>query len=397
MNSKTFRMPIIVQVLLAILLGIIQGFFVPAWFVRIFVTFNEFFGQFIGFLVPLIILALVAESIANARHHAGRMLTVTLILVYASTFLSGMSSYFIGEVSLPYCIERESQLSLAPIRNGEFAPFFTIQLPPALDVLSALLMAFMFGLGIRMKNANAMRRGITELKDIVMMSIEKVLVPLLPLYIFGVFTHMSASGEVLGVVRSFVIVIAITIAVMFLWALILYFVAAVMTRNNPFSMMIHMAPAVLFAFATSSSAATIPISLQSAAKLADNKATVSFVIPLCANLHIPAVAIQFVICAMAVMMIVGQPIELATFIPFVLLLTMTCVAAPGVPGGVVAVLPVLANFLNFTPEMQAICLSLGIAMDAPITGANVLCDGAICAIVDKTTTGDNAPEAHELA
>jgi Na+/H+-dicarboxylate symporter len=124
---------------------------------------------------------------------------------------------------------------------------------------------------------------------------------------------------------------------------------------------------------------------QRSKKIAHKENTVSFVIPLCANLHIPSVTIHFVLCAIAVMMMVGQPLELESFFIFIMMLTFTCVAVPGVPGGVVAVLPVLSTVLGFSAEMQAVCLSLGILLDAPLTAANVLCDGAICAIGDKAT------------
>lgn len=142
-------------------------------------------------------------------------------------------------------------------------------------------------------------------------------------------------------------------------------------------------PAGLVAFATCSSAATIPVSLRTAKKMVKNENNASFVIPLCANLHIPSVNVHFVICALAVMMMVGQPIELEAMLIYIIMLTLTCVAVPGVPGGVVAVLPVMASVLGFSTEMQAVCLSLGILLDAPLTAANVLCDGAVCAIVDK--------------
>ena len=364
---KKFRisqLPIIVQVFLAMFLGMSQGWFMPAWFIRIFVTFNDFFGQFIGFLVPLIILALVTASIANSQHGAGRMLRVTMAVVLLSTFLAGVASMGVSEWIIPMFVTTGEEVVLAPRGGEELAPFFTLQLPPALDVMSALMMALMLGLGMRAVQADSLRKGISELQKLVMLSIEKAIIPLLPVYIFGVFLKMSASGGIIELARDF------------LWVILLVI-------RNPFKLLWAMMPAGMVAFATCSSAATIPVSLERAKHLTRDENTASFVIPLCANLHIPSVSIHFVICAIAVMMMVGQPVELGSFIPYMIMLTMTCVAVPGVPGGVVAVLPVMASMLGFTPEMQALCLSLGVLLDAPLTAMNVLCDGAVCTIVDN--------------
>lgn len=371
--------------MIAIVIGALQGWLMPAWFVKIFSSFNVFFGQFIGFLVPLIILALVTASIANAEHGASRMLTVTMVALLISTFMAGVSSMGVGEWLLPIIIKPGDQALLVPTAGESFEPLFTLQLPPPLDVMSALALALMLGLGMRSVKAEALHKAINELQKVVMLSIEKIIVPLLPLYIYGVFLKMSASGGMIEMVKNFLWVILLVMGMLAVWILVLYSIAGIMNRSNPLKMIWKIMPAGVVAFATCSSAATIPMTLKSAKRIARQENTVSFVIPLCANLHIPSVTIFFVLCAMAVMMIVGQPIQMSSFIPYILMLTLTCVAVPGVPGGVVAVLPVLATILNFTPEMQAVCLSLGVLLDAPLTAANVICDGAICAIVDKAT------------
>lgn len=383
MRSKLLNLPIIVQVIIAIILGAAQGWFMPAWFVRIFVSFNTFFGQFIGFLVPLIILALVTASIANSEQNAGKMLKVTMIALFVSTFSAGLASLGAGEIIIPMFISAgEKSLLVTP--EQVLSPYFVLQLPPPLDVMSALALALMLGLGIRSVKAEALRKGITELQNVVMRCIERVIVPLLPIYIFGVFLKMSAAGGMGELLSNFLWIVLIIIGMLVFWVLLLYSIAGVVTHTNPFKLIWKMSPAAVVAFATCSSAATIPVSLKSAKNIVRNENTASFVMPLCANLHIPSVTIHFVICALAVMAMVGQPLELEAFLIYIMMLTFTCVAVPGVPGGVVAVLPVMATVLGFTPEMQALCLSLGILLDAPLTAANVLCDGALCAIVDKT-------------
>jgi Na+/H+-dicarboxylate symporter len=380
---KKFHFPIIAHVFVAMFAGVVTGLFMPSWYVRIFVTFNEFFGQFIGFLVPLIILALVTAAIANTERNAGKMLTGTLIIVFLSTILSGLFAFGVGDQLLPYFVKEDASVAIQPQSGGQFASYFFIQLPPALDVMSALVLALMLGLGIRSSSATGLKKGISELQDVVMLSIERVLVPLLPTYIYGIFLHMSAAGEVIDLLQNFLLVLLIVVALQIAWVLLLYIIAAIAVHKNPFKLIWTMTPAAVFAFATSSSAATIPITLKQTKKIVGSDETASFVVPLCANLHIPGLKIHVVLCAMALMLTTGMQIDLFTFIAFVLMLAVTCVAAPGIPGGSVAVLPVLASVLGFSPEMQAICLSLCIAMDAPITAFNVMCDGAVAIMIDR--------------
>jgi len=380
---KKFHFPIIAHVFVAMFAGVVTGLFMPSWYVRIFVTFNEFFGQFIGFLVPLIILALVTAAIANTERNAGKMLTGTLIIVFLSTILSGLFAFGVGDQLLPYFVKEDASVAIQPQSGGQFASYFFIQLPPALDVMSALVLALMLGLGIRSSSATGLKKGISELQDVVMLSIERVLVPLLPTYIYGIFLHMSAAGEVIDLLQNFLLVLLIVVALQIAWVLLLYIIAAIAVHKNPFKLIWTMMPAAVFAFATSSSAATIPITLKQTKKIVGSDETASFVVPLCANLHIPGLNIHVVLCAMALMLTTGMEIDLLTFIAFILMLAVTCVAAPGIPGGSVAVLPVLASVLGFSPEMQAICLSLCIAMDAPITAFNVMCDGAVAIMIDR--------------
>ncbi len=380
---KKFHFPIIAHVFVAMFAGVVTGLFMPSWYVRIFVTFNEFFGQFIGFLVPLIILALVTAAIANTERNAGKMLTGTLIIVFLSTILSGLFAFGVGDQLLPYFVKEDASVAIQPQSEGQFASYFFIQLPPALDVMSALVLALMLGLGIRSSSATGLKKGISELQDVVMLSIERVLVPLLPTYIYGIFLHMSAAGEVIDLLQNFLLVLLIVVALQIAWVLLLYILVAIAVHKNPFKLIWTMTPAAVFAFATSSSAATIPITLKQTKKIVGSDETASFVVPLCANLHIPGLNIHVVLCAMALMLTTGMQIDLLTFIAFVLMLAVTCVAAPGIPGGSVAVLPVLASVLGFSPEMQAICLSLCIAMDAPITAFNVMCDGAVAIMIDR--------------
>ncbi len=382
--KKRKRLPLLVYVLIAIVLGISMGYIFPDWITRIFVTFNSFFGQFISFCVPLIILALVSAAIAETSDNAGRMLLMTLGLAYLSTVVAGVVSYTTSSWVFPHWIIPTDTLTVAT-GGTTLIPYFKIMLPPALDVLSALALAFMLGLGITATRANVLKQGLLELRSVIMLVIEKAVVPLLPLYIFGIFLQMSASGEVGQVLKTFMVVIIVIFALHILWLLFLYVVAGVVARRNPLRLMATMLPAYLTALATSSSAATIPVTLQQAKKTGASPNVVDFVIPLCANIHLSGSCLKIVACSLAMMIMVGQPFSFGMFLGLICLLAITLVAAPGVPGGaIMAALPILESVLGFTPEMQALIISLYIAMDSFGTACNVMGDGALTTIINAT-------------
>lgn len=377
------KIGLIWKVLISILLGIVLGSFMPQWFVRIFQTFNGIFSQYISFCVPLIILALIAAAIADTKKGAGRMLVWTLGLAYFSTLLVGFIAYFTGNLIFPSIIEANSGISQTA--NGAvLTPYFTMTIPPALDVMSALFLAFILGLGILSTKSETLYKATTELRDIVMLAITKSIVPLLPLYIFSIFISMTAEGTVTQVLGTFFKVIIVVFALQVVWLVGLYLAAGIIDRKRPLRSLATMLSAYVTALATSSSAATIPVTLRQTKKLGVDEKVADFTIPLCANIHLSGSAMKIVMFSMAVMIMQGMHYDIASYATFIFLVGITLVAAPGVPGGaIMAALSILQSVLGFGAEEQALMISLYIAVDSFGTACNVTGDGAITMIVDR--------------
>lgn len=377
------KIGLIWKVLIAIILGIGLGTFMPGWFVRIFTTFNGIFGQYISFCVPLIILALIAASIADTKKGAGKMLVWTLCLAYFSTVLVGFIAYITGDLIFPQIIE--SNCGIAETSGGAgFLPYFTMKIPPALDVMTALFLAFILGLGILATKSETLYKATTEMRDIVMLAITKSIVPLLPVYIFGIFLNMTAEGTVAHVLGVFIKVIGVVFALQLVWLVLLYVAAGIIDKKKPFKSLLTMLSAYVTALATSSSAATIPVTLRQAKKLGVDEKVADFTIPLCANIHLSGSAMKIVMFSMAVMIMQGMEYGISEYATFIFLVGITLVAAPGVPGGaIMAAVGILDSILGFTPEQQAMMITLYIAMDSFGTACNVTGDGAIALIINK--------------
>lgn len=380
---KAIRLGLLPRIIIAIALGIGLGLVVPDGVTRLFLTFNAIFSQFLGFAIPLIILALVAEAIGSIGHSAGKMLLLTVAIAYGSTVFSGYLAYFTGDAIFPHLIEpgKVEQLQSA----GEaLSPYFTVEMPPVMGVMTALVLAFILGLGIAHLESKALKHVIVDLKDIISGVIEKVIIPLLPLYIFGIFLEMASSGKVAGVLVVFIKIIGVIFALHILLLLLQFTIAGVITKKNPLRLLGNMLPAYFTALGTASSAATIPVTLAQAKKSGASDGVASFVVPLCATIHLSGSTLKIVSCALALILMQGGAYDLGLFTHFILLLGVTMVAAPGVPGGaIMAALAILQSILGFTVEEQALMISLYITMDSFGTACNVTGDGAIALVVDK--------------
>ncbi len=380
---KKIKIGLLGKIVIAIALGIAAGMISPAWIVRIFLTFNGIFSQFLGFAVPLIILGLVTTAIADIGKSAGRMLLLTVAIAYGSTVFAGMISYLTGASLFPSMITPGTSLETIA-ESTELAPFFSVNIPPLMNVMTALVLAFMLGLGLASLDTDTLKKAAHDFEEIIIKTIKAAIIPLLPLYIFGIFLNMTYVGQVFEILTVFIKIIGI-IFLIHIGILILQFcIAGAVSGKNPFKLLWNMMPAYFTALGTQSSAATIPVTLEQSRKNGVSEDVAGFTVPLCATIHMSGSTLKIVACALALMIMQGMPYDFGMFMGFICMLAITMVAAPGVPGGaIMASLGVLQSMLGFDQEAQALMIALYIAMDSFGTACNVTGDGAIAIIIDR--------------
>lgn len=370
------------RIIIAIVMGILIGSVLPEAWVRVFVTFNYVFSQFLGFLIPLIIVGLVTPAIADIGRSAGRLLLLTVGLAYADTIVSGLLAYGTGTMLFPHLIDTEA--SMAVEKAETLQPFFQLQIPAILDVMAALVSSFVIGIGIAYTNSPTLKNGFAEFRTIIEKTIQVAIIPILPLYIFGIFLGMTYTGEAYHIIVVFAKIICIIFILHIVILLYEFLIAGGIARRNPLRLLMNMLPAYLTALGTSSSAATIPVTLRQTKKNGVSDEIASFCVPLCATIHLSGSMMKITCCALTVCLISGQPHGLPIFLHFIMILAVCMVAAPGVPGGaVMAALGPLAGILGFSPEAQALMIALYIAMDSFGTACNVTGDGALSVIIDR--------------
>lgn len=380
---KKIRLGLFVKVLIAITLGALLGLVAPEVLVRIFKTFNVLFSQLLKFIIPLLVLGLVTPAIANVGRGAGKMLLVVMGIAYLSTICSGFFAHLCASNAFPHYLQA-GELSADAVSAKEFLPYFDLKIPPICDIMTALVLSFMVGVGIIFTDSKALKKGFDEFGAIIKLTIEKAIIPLLPVYIFTMICEMGAKGIIAVVLGTGAKVILTGVALTLVWLVLQYCIAGAIAGKNPFKCLWNMIPAYLTAFSICSSSAAIPVTSSCTRKNVKNDDIVDFTIPLCSTVHMCGSTIKLAVSAIAVAYIFNIPVPFAVYAHFVLMQGIAAVAAPGVMGGVLmASVGLLESIMGFGPEQTALVMTLYLALDGYGPGCNVTGDGAIAIIIDK--------------
>jgi Na+/H+-dicarboxylate symporter len=387
-GARRRRFGLLPRIVVAIVLGILLGLVMPEALARVFTTFNGLFSAFLEFLIPLIIVGLVTPAIAELGRGAGKMLALTTGIAYLSTVLCGLLALGVSVALLPRLLAGSSVGTLENPEDSAIAPYFEIEMPPVFEVMTALLLAFCLGIGLTLVRRGALQESFEQLRTIVVRTIEAIIIPLLPIYIFGMFLGLTMNGQIWTVIGTFLAVVVMVFVLTVIVLVAQYCVAGWAMRRHPLRMLWRMAPAYATALGTSSSAATIPVTLECTKRNGVPAAIADFVVPLCATIHLAGSTLKITSFAVAIMVITGMPLQVHTLIGFVLMLGIVMIAAPGVPGGaIMAAAGVLSSMLGFGEAAVGLMIASYIAIDSFGTATNVTGDGAIAALVSRLARG----------
>lgn len=382
-----------VKLLLGLVIGGLVGIFcqnnvaATKGLMQFLVCVHRLMGQFVSFCVPLIVLGFICPSITKMGDNAGKMLGFGLIIAYLSSVLAAAMSMLCGYAIVP------SLNRLVDVNVGEVLPeaVFKLDIPQVMPVITALVLSIVIGLSVVWVKSNVWKNLLVDFQEIVIMIVNKIMIPILPFYIGTTFVTLGYDGT-LNKFPIFIIAIIIVMIGHFVWMFLLYFVAGIYSRKNPIEVVKHYGPAYITAVGTMSSAATLSVALSCARKSKVlNKDVVNFGIPLFANIHLcGSVLTETFFCMIISQMLYGKLPELPTMILFIVLLGIFAVGAPGVPGGtVVASLGIVTGVLGFDAAGTGAILAIFALQDSFGTACNVTSDGALTLMLTKFAEGVN--------
>ncbi|MDR0750359.1 MAG: dicarboxylate/amino acid:cation symporter [Tannerellaceae bacterium] len=367
---------------LALFVGISGGLVANAGVMQVVVTVQNLLNAIIMFTVPLIIIGFIAPSVTQLGSNASRLLVIALLLAYVSSVGASFFSVASGYAILPHLhIVNDAG-------EGQALPevIFNLHIPPVMSVMSALAFSALIGIAAAWRRAGHIIAALNEFQDMVILIVTRVIIPVLPFFIACTFCSLAYEGLITRQLPVFLTVILIVIAAHYIWMALLYTLAAVYSKKNPFRVLRHYAPAYLTAIGTMSSAATLPVSLECARK-SDvlRRDMIDFGIPLFANIHLCGSVLTETFFVMTVSLtLYGSLPPLSSLILFSLLLGIFAIGAPGVPGGtVMASLGLIVSVLGFDAAGTALMLTVFALQDSFGTACNVTGDGALTLIISE--------------
>lgn len=389
-KKKKFRIGLVPKLLIAIGLGVLVGqlTFIPDFLLQIPVTLSALFSQLLAFIIPLMIVGYVIKGISDLTDGAGKLLSLNVLLAYSNTLIGGFIAYFLASNLFPLFIDA-SVRETVQTDGTELAPLFSLPLEPLFSVTSAIVFAFLFGVFIswlrKEKKGEVLYNVFTEFGEIITQILKTIIIPGLPIYIFGNFLNLSYSGAVFSLLSVFWRVFVVVISLQILLLVVLFILAGLYTGKNPIVLLKNQLPGYFTALGTQSSAATIPVNMECARKNGVSKEIREFVIPLSATIHLMGSVVTITSCVTAVLLMFDMPHGFGMMAGFIATLGVALVAAPGAPGGaIMSAIPfVYMVGIDPTGSLGNLLISLYITQDSFGTAANVSGDNAIALVIDK--------------
>ena len=378
---KKFLNNTIVQLLIAVTIGIVSGFYVDGTVLSAIVSIKHLSGQVIFFLVPLIILGFIAPSIAHLRSNASKMLLFAFGIAYLSSVGASFFGAAVGYQVIPHLDIASDANALKALPEN----MLKIDIPPVMNVMTALVLAALIGLATAWVKSDEFVRLLDTFQKMVLELVKKVLLPVLPVFIFANFCILSYQGAVTKQLPVFLSILLVVIVCHYIWLGLLYGIAALYSRKNSWKILKYYGPAYLTALGTMSSAATLGVALNCAHKSPVLRKEISDVtVPLFANIHLCGSILTETVFVMTVsQLLYGTMPSPFTLTLFILLLGLFAIGAPGVPGGtVLASLGLIISVLHFDEAGTALLLTIFALQDSFGTACNVAGDGALTLITD---------------
>lgn len=404
LTMKKFLTSLPARLIIGVAAGIVIGLLCADWqmfdmdmgamVMQVILTLKTLMGSLISFCVPLIIIGFIAPSITRLQSNASRMLGLALVLAYTSSVCAALMSMGAGYAIIPNLSIQSSADGLRDLPEL----LFNLEIAPIMSVMSALVFSVLIGLAATWTRARTVIQLLDEFQKIVLATVTKIVIPVLPFFIAGTFCGLAYEGSITRQLPVFLIVILIVIVGHFIWMAVLYGLAGLYSGKNPWEVIRHYGPAYLTAVGTMSSAATLAVALRCAKKSSVLREDMTdFGIPLFANIHLCGSVLTEVFFVMTVSKILyGHLPSLGTMILFCVLLGIFAVGAPGVPGGtVMASLGLIMSVVGFMDDGTALMLTIFALQDSFGTACNVTGDGALTLILTGYAEKHHIPQAKE--
>jgi len=350
--------------------------------------------------VPTIVLAVITTFATFGSKGSGKIFGRTLIYTLLTTFAAAAVGALLYVIIDPSNLPSLGEATSSPPTQGElegvpvsYYDHILSIIPnnivkPFLEgnVLSLLLIAFAVGIGLsklpESENKTVVVKGLLGLQDLLFLLI-RGLIWTLPLGILAFSAQLSAqvsAGVVADSIGKYVLVVLGGNVIQFFIILPLFLI---IRGLNPIHVLGRMMPAVLMALFTKSSAATLPVTMESAEqRLGVRKEIARFVLPICTTINMNGCAAFILVTSLFVMQNGGTPLTLSTILLWILISVVSAIGNAGVPMGCFFLTLSLMSGIGAPVAILGIILPIYTIIDMVETAENVWSDSCVCAMTD---------------
>ena len=347
--------------------------------------------------VPTIVLAVITTFATFGSEGSGRIFGRTLIYTLLTTFAAAIVGALLYVVVAPGNLSLEAfgqtDGAIVEVPQQSYYDHILSVIPNNIvkaflegNVLSLLLLAFAVGIGLsklpESENRSIVVKGLLGLQDLLFMLI-RGLIWTLPLGILAFAAQLSAqmsAGVVADSIGKYVLVVLGGNVIQFFIVLPLF----LLTRGlNPVHVLGRMMPAVLMALFTKSSAATLPVTMESAEqRLGARKEIARFVLPICTTINMNGCAAFILVTSLFVMQNGSMPLTPGTILLWILISVVSAIGNAGVPMGCFFLTLSLMSGIGAPVAILGVILPIYTIIDMVETAENVWSDSCVCAMTD---------------
>lgn len=380
--QKLIKPNLVMQLLYIFAGALLLGPYIPVIYKSFAYSLSSSMKEILVFLLPIIIFSCLFNSLVSNRGQAVRFVFILVVMVCLSNFISIISAYFIGKVGLSFVTMSTDQASEMQV---VLDPIWNFKLPTLIANEHALIAGLVIGLFFSIfPNPLASKVG-ERSKTIVTLFLQKVFVPLLPIFALGFIVKMEHEGVLQQIIKHYGPIIFLLFIANISYLLLMFGIAAKFNPKTWFEYIKNALPAGILGFSTMSSMATMPVTLNAAEKNTKNVEMARAIIPATVNIHMIGDSLSIPILAMAVMLSFGHSLpDFWTYLIFTQFFMITKFAVPGIPcGTIIIMIPVFEQYFGYTTEMSAFIAAIYILFDTLVTSANVLGNSSFVIILTR--------------
>ncbi|MDP3371315.1 MAG: cation:dicarboxylase symporter family transporter [Candidatus Paracaedibacteraceae bacterium] len=372
-----------IQLVCIVILVSLFASHLPAAAVQSAYTLSVLIKDLLLIVLPIAVASYIASTLISFRQNALLLIVTLLVFEAFSNATSVMYAYTVG-ISFEHWIPvfKEGQQNLTSL-----TPYFTINAirPSFWSSTNGVIIGTAIGIIGAFCTPGFFSQTVFKTRELMGIVFSRIFMRLIPFYVLGFLLFMHHSGLLNQIVESYTTVILMVTATILAYQLILIAIASEFNKARSLSILNNLSPAVMVAFTSMSSAATMPFTITATEKNLKDPKFASMLIPATTNIQQIGDCIANALLCLVILKNFGKPIpDIWSWLPFLLSFTLVRFTTAAVLGGAIFIMiPLYEYYLGFTPEMVALIIALNVVLDPIITSTNVLGNGILSIIFER--------------